>query len=108
MIDERLLFAVLIRAVLGLAAVTYLAVAFLDYRTHADARGFRGWIGALTAAFGSLALIGTSDAIRETLAQYEVWFRAATVIGILGFVIGVVFSAVVGAYSLRHKRKLSA
>jgi hypothetical protein len=103
--DERVLFSLLVRAFLVVVAVTYLVVAFTDYRTYGDARGFRGWIGALTAAFGTLALL-PSQVIREQWPAFEELFRALVVIGVLGFIIGITFSAIVGGYSLWRRRRI--
>ncbi len=90
--NDSLLFSVIVRLVLLVAVIGNLDLAWDEYREYRDARGLRAFVSALTMAFGVLALIGSSPAIRDAWSDMTVPLRIITATGVFGFTAGIVFS----------------
>jgi hypothetical protein len=90
--NEAVVFSLVIRAALAVAVLAYLRLAFIEYRTYRDARGLRGFVGAVTMTFGVVALSGSSNALREAWPDMETPLRVITATGVFGFMAGIVFS----------------
>ena len=92
--DERLLLAIVTQSVLLGAALVNLRWSFGNYRQFRDARGLRGFVAAVTMLSGATALAASSMAIRAALDPLETLLRVLTVASVVGFCIGLIFSAV--------------
>jgi hypothetical protein len=90
--NDVLIFALVIRAILVTASAYNLVLAGREYRVYHDARGLRGFVGSLTMMFGVVALAATSPAIRDAWPSLEVPMRIVASAGVFGFIAGLLFS----------------
>jgi hypothetical protein len=90
--NDVLIFALTIRVVLVTAGVYNLVLAGLEYRVYHDARGLRGFVGALTMMFGVVALAAASPAIKDAWPVLEIPLRIIASAGVFGFIAGLLFS----------------
>lgn len=110
-IDDRLLFNLLLSGAFALVSTMNSALAFRDWRQHAgegrlrgDARGLRGFVASITMLAGVIALIGGNGTFREAWPGLVAWFRVVSSMGVSVFLMGLVFSASTWLFGRRGRR----
>lgn len=91
--DERLIVATTIRAVLLVLAVVNVRLARRERLHYRDARGLRGFIGSLTMLGGTVAFSASSPAITTALGSPLI-LPVLTGAGVFVFLAGLIFSVV--------------
>lgn len=92
MFSEALLFTILMRVLLLTAGIYNVRLAMHEYRHYRDARGLRGFVAALTMLAGVIALVGSSQVLRDSWPEVEAPLRIVTAAGVTMFLIGLAFS----------------